>query len=38
MPAEPSGSYRLVFSHNGSEVAFFRNYLDVRPHTRRLEQ
>src|SRR5262249_41955771 len=29
------GTYRLVFSHNGSEpMAFFGKYLEVKPHSR----
>src|SRR5262249_7052220 len=28
------GSYRLVFSHNGSESAFFGKYIEVTPHSR----
>jgi uncharacterized protein YndB with AHSA1/START domain len=28
------GSYRLVFRHEGSEVAFFGTYLEVVPHSR----
>ena len=28
------GTYRLVFSHNGSEMAFFGRYIEVTPHSR----
>lgn len=28
------GTYRLVFSHSGSEMAFFGRYLEVTPHSR----
>jgi uncharacterized protein YndB with AHSA1/START domain len=28
------GTYRLVFSHGGSEMAFFGRYLEVTPHSR----
>jgi uncharacterized protein YndB with AHSA1/START domain len=28
------GTYRLVFSHNGSEMAFFGKYIEVTPHSR----
>jgi uncharacterized protein YndB with AHSA1/START domain len=28
------GTYRLVFSHEGSEMAFFGQYLEVTPHSR----
>jgi len=28
------GTYRLVFSHNGSEMAFFGTYREVTPHSR----
>ena len=28
------GRYRLVFSHGGSEMAFFGKYLEVTPHSR----
>src|SRR5262252_7505360 len=28
------GTYRLVFSHNGSDMAFFGRYLEVTPHSR----
>jgi len=28
------GTYRLVFSHNGSEMAFFGTYNEVTPHSR----
>jgi uncharacterized protein YndB with AHSA1/START domain len=28
------GTYRLVFSHNGSETAFFGKYIEVTPHSR----
>ena len=28
------GTYRLVFSHNGSEMAFFGRYNEVTPHSR----
>jgi uncharacterized protein YndB with AHSA1/START domain len=28
------GTYRLVFSHQGSEMAFFGRYLEVAPHSR----
>jgi len=28
------GKYRLVFSHNGSEMAFFGTYTEVTPHSR----
>jgi uncharacterized protein YndB with AHSA1/START domain len=28
------GKYRLVFSHQGSEMAFFGTYLEVTPHSR----
>src|SRR5215510_9890048 len=28
------GSYRLVFSHDGSEMAFFGKYVEVTPHSR----
>ena len=28
------GNYRLVFSHEGSEMAFFGRYLEVTPHSR----
>ena len=28
------GTYRLVFSHDGSEMAFFGRYLEVTPHSR----
>jgi uncharacterized protein YndB with AHSA1/START domain len=28
------GTYRLVFSHEGSEMAFFGRYLEVIPHSR----
>ena len=28
------GTYRLVFSHNGSEMAFFGKYVEVKPHSR----
>jgi uncharacterized protein YndB with AHSA1/START domain len=28
------GRYRLVFSHQGSELAFFGRYLEVTPHSR----
>jgi uncharacterized protein YndB with AHSA1/START domain len=28
------GSYRLVFRHEGSEMAFFGTYLEVVPHSR----
>ena len=28
------GTYRLVFSHSGSEMAFFGSYREVKPHSR----
>ena len=28
------GTYRLVFSHGGSEIAFFGRYIEVTPHSR----
>jgi uncharacterized protein YndB with AHSA1/START domain len=28
------GSYRFVFSHSGSEMAFFGRYIEVTPHSR----
>src|SRR5215813_12439400 len=28
------GAYRLVFSHGGSEMAFFGKYIEVTPHSR----
>jgi uncharacterized protein YndB with AHSA1/START domain len=28
------GKYRLVFSHEGSEMAFFGTYIEVTPHSR----
>src|SRR5262249_46488149 len=28
------GTYRLVFSHNGSDMAFFGRYIEVTPHSR----
>ena len=28
------GTYRLVFSHQGSEMAFFGRYIEVTPHSR----
>ena len=28
------GGYRLVFSHGGSEMAFFGRYIEVTPHSR----
>jgi uncharacterized protein YndB with AHSA1/START domain len=28
------GGYRLVFSHEGSEMAFFGRYVEVTPHSR----
>ena len=28
------GRYRLVFSHQGSEMAFFGRYIEVTPHSR----
>lgn len=28
------GTYRLVFSHEGSEMAFFGTYIEVTPHSR----
>src|SRR5215831_4576152 len=28
------GTYRLVFRHGGSEMAFFGKYLEVTPHSR----
>jgi uncharacterized protein YndB with AHSA1/START domain len=28
------GTYRLVFNHEGSEMAFFGRYLEVTPHSR----
>ena len=28
------GTYRLVFSHGGSELAFFGRYIEVTPHSR----
>src|SRR5262245_48351723 len=28
------GTYRLMFSHNGSEMAFFGRYIEVTPHSR----
>jgi uncharacterized protein YndB with AHSA1/START domain len=28
------GTYRLVFSHQGSEMAFFGTYIEVTPHSR----
>src|SRR5215831_5660978 len=28
------GRYRLVFSHSGSELAFFGRYIEVTPHSR----
>ncbi len=28
------GTYRLVFAHSGSEMAFFGKYLEVTPHSR----
>jgi uncharacterized protein YndB with AHSA1/START domain len=34
MDIRVGGKYRLVFSHQGSEMAFFGTYLEVTPHSR----
>ena len=34
MDVRVGGKYRLVFSHGGSEMAFFGTYLEVTPHSR----
>lgn len=34
MDVRVGGKYRLVFSHQGSTMAFFGTYRDVTPHTR----
>src|SRR5512134_3771677 len=34
MDVRVGGTYRLVFSHAGSEMAFFGTYLEVTPHSR----
>jgi uncharacterized protein YndB with AHSA1/START domain len=34
MDVRVGGKYRLVFSHGGSEMAFFGTYLEVAPHSR----
>src|SRR5215510_11225792 len=35
MDVRVGGSYRLLFSHNGSEpIAFFGKYIEVAPHSR----
>ena len=34
MDARVGGGYRLVFSHEGSEMAFYGRYIDVTPHSR----
>jgi uncharacterized protein YndB with AHSA1/START domain len=34
MDVRVGGKYRLVFAHEGSEVAFFGSYLEVTPYSR----
>jgi len=34
MDARTGGTYRLVFAHGTSEMAFFGKYLEVTPHSR----
>jgi uncharacterized protein YndB with AHSA1/START domain len=34
MDVRVGGKYRLVFSHGGSEMAFYGTYLEVTPHSR----
>ena len=34
LDARTGGTYRLVFSHGGSEMAFFGRYIEVTPHSR----
>ena len=34
MDVRTGGTYRLVFSHNGSEMPFFGRYIEVIPHSR----
>ena len=34
MDARVGGGYRLVFSHEGSEMAFYGKYIEVTPHAR----
>jgi uncharacterized protein YndB with AHSA1/START domain len=34
MDVRVGGKYRLVFSHGGSEMAFFGRYIEVTPHSR----
>jgi uncharacterized protein YndB with AHSA1/START domain len=34
LDARTGGTYRLVFSHQGSEMAFFGRYIEVTPHSR----
>jgi uncharacterized protein YndB with AHSA1/START domain len=34
MDVRVGGKYRLVFSHGGSEMAFFGTYVEVTPHSR----
>jgi uncharacterized protein YndB with AHSA1/START domain len=34
MDVRVGGKYRLVFSHGGSEMAFYGRYIEVTPHSR----
>src|SRR5688572_2945326 len=34
MDVRVGGKYRLVFSHGGSEMAFYGTYIEVTPHSR----